>query len=37
MGTSTEARVARLRFYERIGDVLPRAVRRLKRLIGFFE
>ena len=30
-------RVASLRFYERIGDVLPRAVRRLKRLMGFFE
>jgi NAD-dependent deacetylase len=30
-------RAASLRFYERIGDVLPRAVRRLKRLMGFFE
>ena len=30
-------RVASLRFYESIGDVLPRAVRRLKRLMGFFE
>ena len=29
--------VAALRFHERIGDVLPRAVRRLKRLMGFFE
>jgi len=28
---------AHLRFHERIGDVLPRAVRRLKRLMGFFE
>ena len=26
-----------LRFYERIGDVLPRAVKRLKGLMGFFE
>jgi len=26
-----------LRFQERVGDVLPRAVRRLKRLMGFFE
>jgi NAD-dependent SIR2 family protein deacetylase len=30
-------RKASLRFQERIGDVLPRAVRRLKRLTGFFE
>jgi len=30
-------RVANLRFHERSGDVLPRAVRRLKRLMGFFE
>lgn len=30
-------RVASLRFHERIGDTLPRAVRRLKRLMGFFE
>ncbi|MBP1740128.1 MAG: cobB2 [Deltaproteobacteria bacterium] len=30
-------RAASLRFYERIGDVLPRAVRRLKRLMGFIE
>jgi len=30
-------RVASLRFYERVGDVLPRAVRRVKRLMGFFE
>lgn len=29
--------VAALRFRERIGDVLPRAVKRLKRLMGFFE
>ena len=29
--------VANLRFHERIGDVLPRAVRRLKRLMGLFE
>ncbi len=28
---------ASLRFHERVGDVLPRAVRRLKRLMGFFE
>ena len=26
-----------LRFHERIGDVLPGAVKRLKRLMGFFE
>jgi NAD-dependent deacetylase len=30
-------RVASLRFRERIGEVLPRAVRRLKRLMGLFE
>ena len=30
-------RAANLRFHERIGDVLPRAVRRLKRLMAFFE
>jgi len=30
-------RAASLRFYESIGDVLPRAVKRLKRLMGFFE
>jgi len=30
-------RVAHLRFHERIGDVLPMAVKRLKRLMGFFE
>jgi NAD-dependent deacetylase len=30
-------RKASLRFQERTGDVLPRAVRRLKRLMGFFE
>jgi NAD-dependent deacetylase len=29
--------VADLRFYESIGDVLPRTVKRLKRLMGFFE
>lgn len=29
--------VAGLRFHEKIGDVLPRAVRRIKRLMGFFE
>lgn len=29
--------VATLRFHEGVGDVLPRAVRRLKRLMGFFE
>ena len=28
---------AHLRFYERIGEVLPRAVKRLKRLMGLFE
>ncbi len=27
---------AHLRFYEKIGDVLPRAVKPLKRLMGFF-
>ena len=30
-------RAANLRFREGIGDVLPRAVRGLKRLMGFFE
>ena len=30
-------RVANLRFHERSGDVLPRAMRRLKRLMGLFE
>jgi len=30
-------RVAHLRFHEGIGEVLPKAVRRLKRLMGFFE
>ena len=30
-------RLASLRFRERIGDVLPKAVRRLKRLMGLFE
>ena len=30
-------RKASLRFQERIGDVLPRAVRRLKKLMRFFE
>jgi NAD-dependent SIR2 family protein deacetylase len=29
--------MASLRFRENIGDVLPRAVKRLKRLMGFFE
>ncbi len=29
--------LASLRFHERIGEVLPRAVKRLKRLMGFFE
>ena len=29
--------MASLRFHEHIGDVLPRAVKRLKRLMGFFE
>jgi NAD-dependent SIR2 family protein deacetylase len=29
--------LAHLRFHERIGDVLPRAVKRLKRLMGRFE
>lgn len=28
---------AHLRFYEKIGDVLPRTVKRLKRLMGLFE
>lgn len=26
-----------LRFHESIGDVLPKAVKKLKRLMGFFE
>ena len=30
-------RSVHLRFHERIGDVLPSAVRRLKRLMGLFE
>jgi NAD-dependent deacetylase len=30
-------RVAKLRFHEEIGDVLPSAVRKLKRLMGLFE
>jgi NAD-dependent SIR2 family protein deacetylase len=30
-------RVAHLRFHESIGDVLPRAVKRLKKLMGLFE
>jgi len=30
-------RSAHLRFYEGIGDVLPRVVKRLKRLMGLFE
>ena len=30
-------RKASLRFQERIGDVLPRATRRLKKLMRFFE
>jgi NAD-dependent deacetylase len=29
--------MANLRFHESIGEVLPRAVRRLKKLMGFFE
>ena len=36
-GGTTFDRVANLRFHERIGDVLPRAVRRLKRVMGLFE
>ena len=28
---------AHLRFYEKIGEVLPRAIKRLKRLMGLFE
>lgn len=36
-GETPFEKVAHLRFRERIGDVLPRAVRRLKRLMGFFE
>jgi NAD-dependent deacetylase len=30
-------RVVKLRFHERIGDRLPKAVRKLKRLMGLFE
>lgn len=30
-------RLAHLRFHEKIGDVLPRVVKRLKRLMGHFE
>jgi NAD-dependent SIR2 family protein deacetylase len=30
-------RFAHLRFHEKIGDVLPRAVKRLRRLMGLFE
>jgi NAD-dependent SIR2 family protein deacetylase len=30
-------RIANLRFHEGIGEVLPRAVRRLKKLMGLFE
>jgi NAD-dependent deacetylase len=30
-------KLAHLRFHEAIGDVLPRAVKRLKRLMGLFE
>jgi NAD-dependent SIR2 family protein deacetylase len=29
--------VTNLRFHESIGEVLPKAVKRLKRLMGFFE
>jgi NAD-dependent deacetylase len=29
--------MASLRFHEQIGIVLPKAVKRLKRLMGFFE
>jgi len=29
--------MANLRFHESIGEVLPRAVRRVKKLMGFFE
>ena len=28
---------AHLRFHEKVGEVLPRAVKRLKRLMGLFE
>ena len=28
---------AHLRFSENIGEVMPRAVRKLKKLMGFFE
>jgi len=28
---------AHLRFYEKIGEVLPRAVKKLKKLMGLFE
>jgi NAD-dependent SIR2 family protein deacetylase len=30
-------RFAHLRFHEKIGDVLPKAVKRLKKLMGLFE
>jgi NAD-dependent deacetylase len=30
-------RIANLRFHEKIGDVLPRTVKRLKKLMGLFE
>jgi len=30
-------RLAHLRFHEKIGEVLPRAVKRLKRLMGMLE
>jgi mono-ADP-ribosyltransferase sirtuin 6 len=36
-GETPFERVAGLLFHEKIEDVLPRAVRRLKRLMGFFE
>ena len=36
-GETAFDKVAHLRFHERIGDVLPRAVKKLKRLMGFFE
>jgi NAD-dependent deacetylase len=36
-GETPFERAASLRFHERVGEVLPRAVRRLKRLMGFFE
>ena len=36
-GTTPLDPYVHLRFHEKIGQVLPRAVKRLKRLMGFFE